>query len=284
LAGSSGWDNGDVSAARFASPAGLTIDSSENFYVSEQTGTIRKITPAGLVSTVAGSPRTTGTADGVGTAARFTWPDGLAADPVGNVYVADSGNHIIRKITPAGVASTVAGLPGGAGSADGAGGAARFNLPVAVALNSAGDMYVCDSRNNTIRGGVPTTFALWQNMFFSQQQLNDPTISGDAADPDHDGLPNLLERGFNLNPLLSSAYPALDAALGANYLSVIYTKVVGAADLTYSIEKSADLTQWSLASPTNLILSDNGVTQTIEARVPVTPPSTKLFLQVRVAH
>ena len=88
--------------------------------------TIRKVTPAGVVTTLAGLAGSSGSADGTGSAARFYHPSGVAVDSAGNVYVADCGNHTIRKVTPAGVVTTLAGLAGNHGSADGTGSAARF--------------------------------------------------------------------------------------------------------------------------------------------------------------
>ena len=106
----------------------MAVDGSGNVYVADTNNyTIRKITPAGVVSTLAGLAGTSGSADGTGSAARFNYPHGVAVDSSGNVYVADSGNNTIRKITPAGVVSTLAGLAGSSGSADGTGSAARFN-------------------------------------------------------------------------------------------------------------------------------------------------------------
>ena len=127
------------------------------------TDTIRKVTPGGVVTTLAGLAGSSGSADGMGSAARFSGPCGVAVDSAGNVYVADEGNNTIRKVTPGGVVTTLAGLAGSSGSADGTGSAARFNMPYGVAVDSAGNVYVADSYNDTIRkvtaGGVVTTLA-----------------------------------------------------------------------------------------------------------------------------
>ena len=125
--------------------------------------TIRKITPEGAVTTLAGLAGTSGTADGTNSAARFYNPEDVAVDTGGNVYVADTGNHTIRKITPDGIVTTLAGLAGTSGTADGTNSAARFNQPYGVAVDTNGTVYVADTFNHTIRkitpGGVASTLA-----------------------------------------------------------------------------------------------------------------------------
>jgi len=165
-AGSPGSADGTGSAAQFYYPNGVAVDSAGNVYVADTgNNAIRMVSPAGVVTTLAGlgGLQNQGTADGTGSAARFDWPYGVAADSAGNVYVADSGNNTIRKVSPAGVVTTLAGLAPSSGSADGIGSAARFDYPTGVAADSAGNAYVADSRNHTIRlvspAGVVTTLA-----------------------------------------------------------------------------------------------------------------------------
>ncbi len=163
-AGLSGSTDGAGTAARFNYPYGVAVDSSGNVYVADTNNqTIRKITSAGVVSTLAGSAGLSGSTDGAATAAMFNYPQGVAVDSSGNVYVADANNQTIRKITSAGVVSTLAGLAGLSGSTDGAGTAARFNSPSGIAVDSSGNVYVADTTNQTIRkitsAGVVSTLA-----------------------------------------------------------------------------------------------------------------------------
>lgn len=150
--GSSGSADGFGSEARFNNPRGLATDSLGNVYVADTSNsTIRKITPAGLVSTLAGAAGVPGSADGTATQARFYVPSGVCVDGLGNVYVAEISNHTIRKVTPDGTVSTVAGSAGSPGSADGVGGEARFWYPQSVAIDYRGNLYVGDYRNASIR-------------------------------------------------------------------------------------------------------------------------------------
>ncbi|PKV50334.1 NHL repeat-containing protein [Aquimarina sp. MAR_2010_214] len=151
--GSQGYADGTGSNAKFNYPYGVAIDASDNLYVVDYNNNrIRKITPAGVVTTFAGdSP---GSANGTGTSAQFYLPRGIAIDTSGNLYVSDYGNNRIRKITPARVVTTLAG--GNQGYADGTGFGAKFHLPSGIVVANNGDIYVSDSGNNRIRKVTPT--------------------------------------------------------------------------------------------------------------------------------
>lgn len=149
--------------ARFDSPCGIALDKKGNLFVSD-TGnhTIRKITPAGVVTTLAGMAGQSGFANGVGSAARFNSPLGIAVATNGTIYVADSGNHLIRAISPNGFVTTLAGSPENWGSENGSGAAARFNGPVGLALDDQENLFVADSNNHTIRKITPNgTVSTW---------------------------------------------------------------------------------------------------------------------------
>lgn len=162
--GTSGTNDGVGTAASFQSPLGLAVDAQNNVFVADNANhTIRKITPAGEVTTFAGAPGSAGTNDGVGAAARFRNPQAVTIDKDNNVFVADTMNHTIRRITPAGEVTTFAGTPGSSGSQNGTGGSARFNLPLGISTDGAGNLHVADTYNHILRkitpAGAVTTLA-----------------------------------------------------------------------------------------------------------------------------
>jgi sugar lactone lactonase YvrE len=159
-AGVMGNADGTGTAAQLHGPVGVALDGAGNLYVTERDNfRIRKIALAtGQVSTFAGAPGSAGTLDAPGTLARFNLPEGATSDGAGNLYVADTENHTIRKIVLAtGQVSTLAGQPGASGSTDGTGAAARFSLPRGVLSDRAGSLYVADSGNHTLRKIVEAT-------------------------------------------------------------------------------------------------------------------------------
>jgi sugar lactone lactonase YvrE len=162
-AGTPGSADGAGSAARFLSPAAVAVADDRTVYVAD-TGnhTIRRIGPDGTVTTLAGVPGVSGSSDGPLQDARFNAPAGIVLAN-GILYVADTGNHTVRAVHAVGGVTTVAGMAGTTGSADGKAGAARFNQPRGLAVDAAGAILVADTGNHTIRvvtsDGVVTTRA-----------------------------------------------------------------------------------------------------------------------------
>ncbi len=159
--------DGSGSNARFNFPVGIAVAKDGTIFVADEFNhRIRKITPAGVVSTFAGT--TPGFTNGTGTNARFSNPRGIAIDTEGTLYIADTGNNRIRKITPSGVVSTLAGS--NAGFADATGTEALFNNPESLVLDPDGNLLVTDRQNQRIRkitpAGVVTTFAGTGNVGF----------------------------------------------------------------------------------------------------------------------
>jgi sugar lactone lactonase YvrE len=186
FAGSSrGLADGAALQAKFNVPKDVASDNAGNFYVVEQdNNAVRKISSDGIVTTLAGNG-TQGFADGMGSEARFYRPRGITVDNNGNVYVADANNHSIRKITPSGNVSTLAG-DGTAGFADGTGTSAKFTSPKGIDVDNLNNIYVADHGNNRIRKisptGVVTTIAGDGSAGSSQYKLNNPrAIVIDAA-------------------------------------------------------------------------------------------------------
>ncbi|MET0626108.1 MAG: NHL repeat-containing protein [Pyrinomonadaceae bacterium] len=148
--GSPGAQDGAAAGASFGEPYGVAVGTDGSVYVSDagESNRIRKVTPLGQVLTLAGGRE--GFADGAGAGASFSTPSGLALDAAGNLYVADTGNNRVRRVTPEGVVTTLAG-DGAAGFRDGAGTQAQFDAPVGVAVGREGEVYVADTYNDRVR-------------------------------------------------------------------------------------------------------------------------------------
>lgn len=148
LAGSTaGYVDSTGAEAKFMGPKGIAVDAAGNLYVTDASVRIRKVSPTGRATTLAGS--TQGYADGTGAEAQFRNLEGIAVDAAGNVYVADMSNNCIRKVSPEGVVTTLAGST--KGFADGTGAEAQFDWPLGVAVDAAGNIYVADTGNHRIR-------------------------------------------------------------------------------------------------------------------------------------
>jgi sugar lactone lactonase YvrE len=152
---------------------GLVVDSSKNIFMTDgQSNRIFKILPNGSYSIFAGTGFSAGSADGTGAAARFNGITGITIDSSNNLYASDTGNKTIRKITPAGVVTTIAGTAGSSGSTDAAGSSARFNSPWDIDIDAAGNLYIADRGNNSIR-----------KLTLSGATYTASTIAGSAGSP-----------------------------------------------------------------------------------------------------
>ena len=174
-----GATDGEGQGASFFAPASLVADQSGNVFVADYFGgVIRKVTPTGAVTTYAGQTPHLGHADGPAAQATFCYPFGVVADAAGNLYVSDGTNYVIRKITPAGVVSTIAGTPGMPGFADGAAATAKFAWPQGIAIDATGNLYVADYLNNAVREVTPAGSV----STFAQLLLHGPTgVAVDAS-------------------------------------------------------------------------------------------------------
>ena len=182
-AGSAG-DGGPAAAATFNSPMGLAIDSSGSLYIADTSNErIRKITPAGIISTIAGTSYGFGGDGGPATEAMLGTPYGVAVDQFGTVYIADRDNDRIRTVTLGGIINTVAGsgkpLAGGFSGDGGPATSAKLNSPEAVTVDGDGNMYIADTAN-------------WRIRMVSDGTIN--TIAGagpHAGDPSPNEVPSL---------------------------------------------------------------------------------------------
>lgn len=187
-AGVIGSSDGIGPVAEFNMPFGIVTDSSENIFVADYMNSIiRKITPDGTVSTYAGTAGVYGAVDGNRSTATFYVPAAIAIDSADNLYIADSGNNTIRKITANGDVTTLAGIAGMPGYADGSGTSTQFNMPAGIVVDKTGHIYVSDLGNQVIRKitptGIVTTFA---------------GIAGQSGSTDGDRLTGLLGGPYGL--------------------------------------------------------------------------------------
>ncbi len=258
-AGLAGSADGVGGAARFNDPTAVAVDGSGNVFVADAgNSTIRKITPGGSVTTFAGQAGAAGSGDGVGAAARFNAPQGVAADSVGNVYVADTNNNTVRKVTSNGTVTTLAGAAGQFGSGDGPGGSARFSAPIAVTVDNSGNVYVADFNNATIRKIAVSTGGVI-------------TLAGDAGQPgDIDGSGSLAR--FN------QPYAVAADNNGNIYVTDTYNRVIrkvtasgGVATVTGSAARFYYPQGIAVDSSGNLYVAD-GDNQAISKGGLVAPP------------
>lgn len=253
-----GSADGTGNTARFYIPTGIAVDSGGTVYVTDGGCLIRKITPNGTVSTFAGDARFVGefarSDDGIGSAAHFNNPYSLTVDSATNVFVADTWNHTIRKITRSRVVTTLAGLAGASGSADGLGQDARFNRPSGIVVDNAGNLFLTDGFNNTIRkltpdgtswvvttlGGMPGFYGTSDGFENSARFANPTGIALDDAGNLYiaDVYFNTIRKGSPAFSIVSSGpnfgFQAAGFGFGAK----------GATGKLVVLDASADLTNW----------------------------------------
>lgn len=187
--GGQGANNAAAPLATFCNPEDVALDGAGNLYVADSCNNlIRKITPGsggvgGTVSTFAGQAGIPGYQDGPGATALFYSPQAVATDTKGNVYVADAGNQVIRKITPGGVVSTYAGQAGNPGFQNGPVTAAQFSEPDGLVMDKQGNLYVSDSYNNSIRKIIPQGYVSTFAGSGRQGEANGPALQSSFNQP-----------------------------------------------------------------------------------------------------
>jgi sugar lactone lactonase YvrE len=252
-----GATDGLGSNARFNQPNGVAADNAGNIYVADtESGTIRKISPDGYVSTLAGLAGDYGSADGVGASARFYGPQGIAADGAGQLYLADTANGTIRVVSLTGATSTFAGAPGNFNSFDGTGANAQFYHPEGVVLDAGGNLYVADTWNHAIRkitpAGVVSTLAGLADNFGSVDGTNSKARFYRPAGIAVDGGTNLFVADM-FNHTLRKITPAGTVTTIAG-LSGVW----GSADGTNSAARFYLPQGISVAANGDLLVADSG--------------------------
>ena len=205
--------DGQGTAASFNGPRGITIDSFGNLYISDfNNNIIRKIDTSANVTTFAGSG-VDGSVDGQGKAASFYRPNGITCDPIGNIYVAETYGNTIRKITPSGYVSTVAGT-GRSSSADNTTGLnAGFDTPYGIGINAAGVLYVVDTYGQRIRTVTPTTpYPFYVNVKNANSNTRQISVLNTT----------MQSTIYTTGPANCNLYPASTNLSGNSALSIVY--------------------------------------------------------------
>jgi sugar lactone lactonase YvrE len=210
--------DGQGTAASIVNPNAIAIDAAGTLYVSDGSNLIRKISPAGYVYTFVGSGRAA-TADGKYNTASFNQPAGMVVDAAGNLYVAEQRGNVIRKVSPFGDVTTVAGS-GTFGSGDGTGPAAKFAYPTGITIDKSGNLYVTDWGNGSIRkitpdqvvttiaGGGPrgTETGVGTDVYFNSPAGITLGPDGNLIVSDFDG--NYLKKVITTGYIIDKALPA----------------------------------------------------------------------------
>jgi uncharacterized protein (TIGR03437 family) len=253
-----GGDNGPATQALLNSPAGITVDSSGNWYIADTSNNrIRMVTPAGVISTIAGTGAAGSSGDnGPAAAAELNSPRAIAIDSSKNLYIADAGNNAVRKITPGGAITTVA---------------AQLNNPVSVAVDSNASVYIADSGNNRIAQvsatGTASTFAKIQGVLAVAVDPSGNILATDATQVwkvTPDGTATSLIGGLTSPAGLAVAPDGtlLIADTGANIIrqlstSGILTAIAGTGVAGFSGDGSPALSA-ELNAPAAVTLGANG--------------------------
>jgi sugar lactone lactonase YvrE len=275
-AGTSGTNDGLGLAARFNRPTGLAVDSEGNLFVADSDNfTLRKITPGGSVSTIAGRPGETGYQDGGTNEALFNWPFGIAVDQAGSLYVTEYYAYTVRKVHPSGSVWTLAGEPGRPGVEDGPGNEARFIAPAGVAVDGDGNAYVTEYGLHTLRKITPDGVVLTVAGLSEQRGTNDGLASavrfngpsgvtvGPAgtlyvADTDNATIRKGIKTPAPEPPLITGQPKSRSASVGSTVTLTV--EVSGTDPLHYSWRKGGN----PLLNATNAVLTLTNV-QTSDA-------------------
>jgi sugar lactone lactonase YvrE len=277
-----GFVDSTGAAARFSSPTGLAVSATGVLYVADKGNhRVRSVSASGVVTTVAGTG-ISGTVNGFGDVAQFFSPFSITTTASGGVIVGESGSSAVRKITS--LQTLLAAATGLTGTTD-----LPVTLPVtglpltgpyyyrSIATNGGGTTIGATLTANTV---VLTAFQSWKAAKFGGDASN-PLIAGPSANPSGDGVSNLLKYAFGLNPLVASAGSVPVMALSGGSLTLTYTKVLAATDLTYTVEWSSDLAHWSSTGITQQSLGANAQTEQFVATAPGAPAGAK-FLRIYI--